>query len=93
MYQRAFSEALSARKLKSEREKSLPVKFNGKTVGTYTPDFVINGLIIVELKAKVFFTPQGQQQFWQYLRSTGFKLGFLINFGKSGGVEIVRRVY
>lgn len=42
------------------------------------------------------YTPllkEDMQQFWHYLKNSGFRLGFLINFGKPGGVEIIRRVY
>lgn len=93
VYQRAMLEALLGRKLMVEREKRLPVRFNNKVVGTYMPDFVINDIIVVEIKAKEFLLTKDLQQFWQYLRSTDYKLGFLINFGKPGGVEIIRRIY
>lgn len=93
VYQRAMLEALLGRKLMVEREKRLPVRFNNKVVGAYMPDFVINDIIVLEIKAKEFLLTKDLQQFWQYLRSTDYKLGFLINFGKPGGVEIIRRIY
>lgn len=93
VYQRALEQALVKQGLKVEREKRLSVVFDGKIVGTYTPDFLINGLIILELKAKPFVTSHDLDQFWHYLAGSNFSLGFLINFGKPGGVEIMRRVY
>lgn len=93
IYQRGLFEKLKDRHLKVDREVRIPVKVNGKTVGTYTPDFVVNDTILVEIKASTFITKQDISQFWHYLRNTQYKLGFLINFGKPGGVQIIRRIY
>lgn len=93
VYQKAMSEAMMEKGLEVEREKRLPVFFNGKQVGTYTPDALVNKAIINEYKAKPFVSKQDVDQFWHYLTGTNYELGFLINFGKPGGVEITRRVY
>lgn len=93
VYQRACHEALTKRELKVEREKRIDVIFEGKKVGTYTPDFLIEDKIVLETKAKKMITQQDVKQFWDYLTGSNYKLGFLINFGKPGGVEIIRKVY
>ena len=85
--------ALTSRGLKVEKEKRLPVIFEGERVGVYVPDFLIEGKIIIELKAKQILIMQDIKQFWQYLRGSRYKLGFLVNFGAGDGVEIERRVY
>jgi GxxExxY protein len=93
VYQRAFEQALLGTGLKIEKEKRLPVMFENKKVGTYTPDFLVEKEILIELKAKNIISDQDIRQFWQYLTGTNYKLGFLINFGQSDGVKIIRRVY
>ncbi|MFH1565494.1 MAG: GxxExxY protein [bacterium] len=93
VYQKSFFRVLINEGLKAEREKRLDVIFEGEKVGTYISDFLVEDKIIIELKAKAMVTKQDIQQFWQYLTSTNYKLGFLINFGKPGGVQIIRRVY
>lgn len=93
VYQKGLSIFLKEKELSIEREKRIPVKINGKYLGNYTPDFVINETILLEIKAKPFITIQDKKQFWHYLKATDYKLGFLINFGKPGGVEIERRIY
>ena len=93
VYQRATYQSLLGQNLGVEKEKHLPVLFENTNVGMYIPDFLINEKIIVELKAKPYLIKQDIEQFWQYLKSTNYKLGFLVNFGKPGGVEIIRRVY
>lgn len=71
----------------------LSVEFRGATVGVYVPDIIVNDMIIIELKCKPFLHPDDVQQFWEYLKATEYMLGFLVNFGKADGAEIVRRVY
>ncbi|MDZ4287852.1 MAG: GxxExxY protein [Prosthecobacter sp.] len=58
----------------------------------YLPDFVCYGKIIVELKAVSSLTDEHRAQVHNYLRATGFKLGFLVNFGGFPGVEMERIV-
>lgn len=62
-------------------------------MGTYTPDLIVNNIILIELKAKPNLTRQDIEQFWYYLKGSDYKLGFLINFGAPRGVQIMRRVY
>ncbi len=93
VYQRGLEVKLKNKGLDVSREKHIPVLVDGIKVGSYTPDFVVNDLILLELKASSMITKQDLSQFWQYLKTTPYKLGFLINFGKPGGVEIIRRVY
>ncbi len=93
IYQRSLVAELKNRGLNIEVEKQLPVYHLGSKVGTYTPDLVVNESILIELKAKPFIHKQDLQQFWYYLKNSHFKLGFLINFGESDDVKIIRRVY
>ena len=76
-----------------EKEKQIKVYYQGKKVGAYIPDIVANEQIIIELKAKSFLTKGDQKQFWDYLKGSEYKVGYLVNFGKPGGVEMVRRIY
>jgi|SRR3989344_2390454 len=93
VYQKSLLVELTSKGLIVEREKQLPV-FHLKTkVGVYIPDLVINGIIVIELKAKPFIHKQDLQQFWYYLKNSEFTLGFLVNFGEPNGVKIIRRVY
>ena len=93
VYQKGLSILLKEKGLDISREKRIPVKIQGKSLGNYTPDFVVNDSIILETKAKKLLTKQDIKQFWHYLKATNYKLGFLVNFGKPGGVQIIRRIY
>ncbi|TRZ52771.1 MAG: GxxExxY protein [Dehalococcoidia bacterium] len=70
----------------------MTIKYNGKNVGTYQPDFVIDNKILIELKAASFLIKEHKKQFWNYIKGSEYKLGFLINFGGKK-LEIIRRVY
>ena len=48
---------------------------------TFRPDFICYDKIIVEIKSVSAFTDAHRAQILNYLHSTGFELGMLINFG------------
>ncbi|MFH0948799.1 MAG: GxxExxY protein [Elusimicrobiota bacterium] len=93
IYQQSFYYGLMNKELKTEKEKRIKVSFDGKKVGTYIPDLVVEDKIMVELKVKPFITNEDKKQFWYYLKNSEYKVGYLINFGASDGVKIIRRVY
>lgn len=89
---RALTKALEKRRLKIEEQKHIDIYFESEKVGTYVPDKIINGCILLEVKVKTFLTKQDIDQFWKYLRGSKYKLGFLVNFGPSK-LAIKRVVY
>ncbi len=89
---RALVVALEDKGLKVESQKKINIYFKDKKVGTYVPDKIINGAILIELKSKLFITKQDIEQFWKYLKGSNYKLGFLINFSPAK-LEIKRIVY
>lgn len=58
----------------------------------FEPDFVCYDKIVLELKAASALTDENRAQLHNYLKATGHKLGFLINFGQHRGVQIERIV-
>lgn len=89
---RALTKELQKRGLKVEDQKKIPIHYEGEKVGEYVPDKIINGKVIIELKRKSYVTLQDKRNFWNYLRGSPYKLGFLINFGDEK-LEIKRFVY
>ena len=47
----------------------------------YTPDFICFDKIIVEIKAVSALAAEHRAQLQNYLKATGYRLGFLVNFG------------
>ena len=93
IYHNAFYLGAKQKGLKVDKDKRIAILYNNVKVGIYTPDLIINDIILIEFKAKPKFMLDDVKQFWYYLKGTEYKLGFLINFGSKDGVEIVRRVY
>lgn len=89
---RALVSELKAKGLSVESQKRIDVMHRNEKVGTYVPDIIVDGKILIELKAKSFLIKEDEKQFWYYLRGSSYKLGFLINFG-SKKLEIKRRIY
>lgn len=93
VYQNAYFLGLIYKGLSVEKEKRLDAFFKGKRVGVYVPDLIVNSEIIIEIKAKPKLTSEDIKQFRHCLKGSNYRLGFLINFGASNGVEIIRMVY
>jgi GxxExxY protein len=88
----ALTIALQNKGLTVDSQKRIDIFFQGKKVGVYVLDKVINNIIVLELKCKPFLSMEDEKQFWRYLKATEYKLGFLINFGPKR-LEIKRRIY
>jgi len=63
-----------------EREKPLPPSFEGEKKGRNKIDFLIEGDIILEVKAKRIITKEDYYQLRRYLAALNKKLGILVNF-------------
>ncbi len=92
VYQRALAKELGSRDIPFEREKDVPIEYDGDKVGSYRPDFVVDEKIIVEVKAVSFMPKNFEEQLTHYLKSTKYKLGLLVNFGRRRLI-VKRRIY
>ena len=91
MYEEALACELDLRAIPFERQVGMTVTYKGQTVGTHRLDMVIDGQIILELKAAAGLTDVFKQQLLSYLKAADLRLGILINFG-TARVEYVRIV-
>ncbi len=80
-YEECLSRELSLRNVPFERQVPLPVEYKGTRLDCgYRLDLVVDGLVIVELKAIEKIEPIHEAQLLTYLRLTDLWLGLLINF-------------
>ena len=65
-------------------EQQLPVRvyFEGEDVGYYKADIVVDGKMILEVKAVEGLIDAHRVQALNYLRATDLRLAILLNFGK-----------
>ncbi len=83
IYEEALAYELELRGIPFERQKAITVRYKGREIGTHRLDFVIDGKIVLELKATAALTDSFKQQTLSYLKATGLRLGILVNFGTS----------
>ena len=81
VYEEAMALAFKERGISFQRQVSVPVWFHGHEIGSYTADIVVDGLVLVELKACKTLEPAHEAQLLHYLRSTEIEVGLLLNFG------------
>lgn len=81
IYKRAVIEELDKVKLKFAPEKNVPIFYKNKKLGTYRLDLLIEEKVILELKVKSGIEPIDEAQIITYLKSSGYRIGILANFG------------
>jgi GxxExxY protein len=91
VYQNALAKELRLRGHQADVEARMPVYYKGELVGDYSADILVNGRIILELKALSDFTSQHEAQLLNYLKATDNKVGLLLNFGINR-VQVKRRI-
>ena len=93
-YEICFAYELEKNGFKVERQKVLPVVYEGISIECgYRIDLMINGKIILELKSIEKCLPIHEAQLLSYLKLSGCKLGLLLNFNtkylKDGIVRLI----
>ena len=81
VYKNAMVVELRKLKLNFETEKPIQVLYDGIVVGEYRTDIIVEGKLILELKATQDLSIANEVQLVNYLTSTGIDDGLLINFG------------
>jgi GxxExxY protein len=57
------------------------VRFRGRTVGEFEADILVDGCLLIELKAVRALESAHEAQLLNYLRATEIEVGLLLNFG------------
>ena len=83
VYEESLAYELRLRDIPFERQKRLQVFYKGRNVGDYIADLVVDGKIILELKALSSLNKIHEVQAHNYLAATGLRLAILLNFGAS----------
>lgn len=81
IYQRCLAIELKKANLDYEREKEQKIFYDEIEVGTRRADFIVEGKVIVELKALVNLEDVHLAQAKNYVVAYDFHIGLLINFG------------
>lgn len=94
VYELTLAHELQKRGLVIERQMPIPIAYDNLRIDEgFRADIIVNNSVILELKSVVSITLAHRKQIQTYLRLSGMKLGFLLNFGeammKDGIVRVV----
>jgi GxxExxY protein len=84
VYHEALEKEFEIQKVNFDSKKKLQVYYNDAPLQKYfIADFICFDNIVVEIKAASFLHKDTEAQTINYLKSTNYPLGLLINFGQS----------
>ena len=93
VYQECLEFELDLQGIPYVAQPSLELEYKGRKLKSkYQPDLICFGEIVIELKAVSAIADEHRAQLHNYLKATGHRLGFLVNFGHYPKVEIERIV-
>lgn len=81
VYENALAHELRKNELEALQQTPIDVFYDGIVVGAYVGDLIVNGQVLVELKAAKSIDDIHMAQCLNYLKATGLKICLLINFG------------
>ena len=82
VYHRSLVLALKSVGLNVSSRVSIPVWFRGTRVGRFEADILVEGCVLLELKAARMLDSSHRAQLLNYLRATEIEVGLLLNFGE-----------
>jgi len=83
IYQRALAIEMQLARVEFSREFEMPIFYREEQIGTRRVDFLVEGLISVELKAITKLEDVHFAQAINYLEAYNLEIGLLINFGET----------
>lgn len=81
IYQRALAKEMSLKEILYSREHEMPILYKMDQIGTRRVDFLVEGIISVEIKAITALEDVHLAQAINYLEAYNLEIGLLINFG------------
>ena len=81
VYENALAHELRQAGLAAEQQTNITVRYRGVIVGAYAADLLVEGCVLVELKAIRQLDEIHTAQCLNYLTATGVRVCLLINFG------------
>lgn len=81
IYQRALEIEMAETDIAFSREHEMPIFYKEQQIGTRRVDFLVEGVVSVELKALTQLEDVHLAQAINYLEAYNLEIGLLINFG------------
>ncbi|MBM4051030.1 MAG: GxxExxY protein [Planctomycetes bacterium] len=91
VYENALAVELRNMGVQVVQQSPITVYYAGQVVGEYVADLLVEGTVIVELKAAQCLTDEHEAQLLNYLKATTIEVGLVLNFGPKP--EFKRKAY
>ena len=82
VYENALAHELRKSGITVSQQHGIAVVYDGVVVGNYAADLLVEGMVLVELKAVSALDSSHKAQCLNYLKATGLPLCLLLNFGR-----------
>jgi GxxExxY protein len=83
VYEVVLARCFAKRGLKVQRQVAVPIEFEGERFEEgFRADLIVEGKVLLELKSVEKVNNAHKKQLLTYLKLTGMKLGYLLNFGE-----------
>lgn len=93
VYEVLLAHRLEKRGLKVERQVHISIEYDGIRFDEgFRADLILEGKVLLELKSVEQTTKVHKKQVLTYLKLTGIKLGYLLNFGESLMKDGIHRI-
>lgn len=83
-YQKAIGKVLAKEKIPHLEQVRVELEMEGVRLGRYYLDFIIDHKLVLEIKARSYFSKRDIHQVLGYLKKSGLELGILAGFGSEG---------
>ena len=84
VYETVLAHRLEKCGLRVDRQVPIPIEFDGEKFNEgFRADLIVEGKVIIELKSVEKVSPAHKKQLLTYLKVSGLKLGYLLNFGEA----------
>ncbi|MEW6618993.1 MAG: GxxExxY protein [bacterium] len=87
VYENAMVIELTKLDIPAIPQSPIKVIYEGKVVGDYLADILVNNKVIVELKSTKCLADEHEAQLLNYLKATEIEVGLLLNFGPKPEVK------
>ncbi|MBI3267582.1 MAG: GxxExxY protein [Planctomycetes bacterium] len=80
IYEEALAREFTCRGLKNQRQAEVPVIYKDMQIGRHSLNFIVEGTVLVELRAEANLADIHTAQICSYLKTTRRKVAILVNF-------------
>ena len=93
IYEKCFCYELTKRGIEFLRQKTVQLKYDSLVIDEgLRIDILVDGLVVVELKAQEYYHPVWDAQVLSYLKLSDKRLGYILNFNVALMKEGIKRL-